>query len=139
MLQFIRRKVKQILRKRNYKIQTVFALFDNSHTIRSILIIYDKQIPFSQHQATLGGCRRPRTSPCYYCTGDCLYIGWLYWQSDTTTLPIRFVQRGAECTASDRSQAIRCSCSMLCWPRVATSHHKELIYPGPGITFSYQH
>ncbi len=30
MLQFIRRKVKQILRKKNYKIQAVFALFDST-------------------------------------------------------------------------------------------------------------
>ena len=29
--------------------------------------------------------------------------------------------------------------SVLCWPRVATSHHKELINPGSGITLSYQH
>ena len=30
MLQFIRRKVKQILRKKSYKIQAVFALFDST-------------------------------------------------------------------------------------------------------------
>ena len=46
MLQFIRRKVKQILRKRNYKIQAVFALFESTILYALYLLYMTSKLHF---------------------------------------------------------------------------------------------